>query len=898
MEEGWRYPTTQINGAQISKNIEYLDLIIGELSEEQNVGYEYVLKKYKEDPRFKVLNEPKTGIQYTAVDGLQQSLNIIYPISQEEMADDINKESLYGKTGLNRMFEYNKSQRSKDFRYKDEILEKYGRILSTEGDNDSLLKKYSSKIYSIMETIKNSKGIVLIYSNYIYGGCVPIALALEEMGITRLGDKSKSLFRTPPVDPFMVGNKSAKYAMITGDKMFSPSNKNELEACTDINNINGESVKVIIISKAGSEGLDFKNIRQVHILEPWFNLNRSDQTIGRAVRNKSHCNLPFNERNVQIFLYGSELKNRNIEAIDLYVYRLAEYKSIQIGKVSRVLKQNAVDCLLNKNQQQMVSDKLNKQITLSLSTGKEIEFSIGHKNNSLSCDFMNCTYDCEPINDITGNKISNITYFKNFITMNIEKIMKRIKMLFREQYVYKKSDLKKRIKAIKNYSNEQIITALNTLITDKNEYLVDVLNRQGKLVNIGEYYLFQPIDIDNKYITNLERRKPQMKKQLYVPIILSENKNNASELKVNTVKKSEYEDILSLYDLFNKSIISQLSEDIKKSTNIWSNYSGHVINNLIHYNKLNKTLLIQFCLEHLFDSIKDIDDKLNVINSYENIKRENKQLLDIKSDSFSGESKSRENIEHEVKWERFLNILELVLNKFIIVKEDKKLFVVADYQKKYTKKNSLPYHIFKFNNEINKYEPNYISANDDLISKFYYKSDMSKDEQTEIRKLNTTNDIGFLTKNKSNTNIIFKLKSLERGKREGGTECISKGIYNTVKINRINELINEINKINKIDLPIKYYMLSNDGRSKRNLDNFKIYGNDFVQVDENGKELYKNSKKREKMSSMQLCVETELLLRYLDNLNEEREDGIVNGKKWFLSTVESVINRIEKLYIK
>ena len=31
---------------------------------------------------------------------------------------------------------------------------------------------------------------------------------------------------------------------------------------------------------AGSEGIDFKFIRQVHILEPWFNINRIDIRAG------------------------------------------------------------------------------------------------------------------------------------------------------------------------------------------------------------------------------------------------------------------------------------------------------------------------------------------------------------------------------------------------------------------------------------------------------------------------------------------------------------------------------------------------------------------------------------------------------------------------------------------
>ena len=87
--------------------------------------------------------------------------------------------------------------------------------------------------------------------------------------------------------------------MITGDPAISPNNLDEIKALTNDDNQYGDKVKVVIISKAGTEGLDFQNIRQVHILEPWYNLNRADQTIGRGVRNKSHCALPFNKRTVE-----------------------------------------------------------------------------------------------------------------------------------------------------------------------------------------------------------------------------------------------------------------------------------------------------------------------------------------------------------------------------------------------------------------------------------------------------------------------------------------------------------------------------------------------------------------------------------------------------------------------
>ena len=201
--------------------------------------------------------------------------------------------------------------------------------------------------------------------------------------------------KPPPVSNFKVNGENAKYIMITGDKDLSPRTENDLAAATSPLNTNGEKVKVVIISRAGSEGLDFKNIRQIHILEPWYNLNRIDQILGRGVRNKSHCSLPFTKRTVEIFLYGTNLMTLEVEAIDLYVYRTAEYKSIKIGKITRLLKENSIDCLLNKTQQEFNANVMNKNVELTLSNNV-INFNVGHKSNSIICDFMECEYSCQP----------------------------------------------------------------------------------------------------------------------------------------------------------------------------------------------------------------------------------------------------------------------------------------------------------------------------------------------------------------------------------------------------------------------------------------------------------------------------------------------------------------------
>ena len=90
-----------------------------------------------------------------------------------------------------------------------------------------------------------------------------------------------------------------------------------------------------------------------------------------------------------------------MEAADLYTYRLAEKKSIRIGVVSRILKENAVDCILNKGQRNMTEEKMNQKTQLILPSKKNIEYNIGDKPYSSVCDYMEtCDYVCKPLNEI------------------------------------------------------------------------------------------------------------------------------------------------------------------------------------------------------------------------------------------------------------------------------------------------------------------------------------------------------------------------------------------------------------------------------------------------------------------------------------------------------------------
>ena len=427
----------------------------------------------------------------------------------------VDTSSLTGKKGLNRIMNFVDSQNPKmkgSFSYKSL---KYGRIFSPDE-----IGKYSTKIKSVCNSIANSEGIVLIYSQWLDSGLIPMALALEEMGFTRaIGN---SLFENSPVSPIdYISMKSkeetntdafssAKYAFITGDPRLSPNNVDEINLLTGENNVNGKMAKVVLISKAASEGIDLKNIRQVHILEPWYTMSRIEQIIGRAVRSFSHQKLPFEKRNVEIFLHGTILKDKDVEATDLYIYRLAEYKAQQIGEVTRVLKESAVDCLLNTEQNNFAQENMNMKVQQELSDGQIIdEFKVGDMSYSAMCDYMeSCSIKCVPNKLINEEDIKYSTYDEGYIRINSEKIIQKIKNLMKESFFYKKSDLMAKLNYPKAYPHVEIYAALTHLITDATEIIMDKYNRQGKLINIGEYYLFQPLELTNKNASIYDRSVP------------------------------------------------------------------------------------------------------------------------------------------------------------------------------------------------------------------------------------------------------------------------------------------------------------------------------------------------------------------------------------------------------
>ena len=517
-------PTIQMNGQPIlagSEALNVLSVYLCDVGEVQSAGYDYIIDRLRSGdlaqagPKGRVMPsfENMESVGYPLLQRPLEALNIVYPDDRMGVTGSkVDTKDIVGKSGLSRVMTSTETVSPAfrgDFEYRSD---KYGRIFSPEQ-----IGAYSGKIKNICDNVKNSTGVILIYSQYIDAGLIPIALALEELGMTRAG--RASLFKNapvPPVDAITFKQREAtqefspaKYVMITGTESISPNNVEELKMATNPDNLYGQKVKVILISQAGAEGLDFKFIRQVHILEPWYNMNRPEQIIGRAVRSCSHKDLPFSERNVEIYLYGTTLPNAREEAADLYLYRLAEVKALQIGNVARVLKETAVDCILNTEQQGFTVESMNKTVTQKLSSGRSIKYKVGDRPYSSTCDYMEkCEYRCAPYANVTDREVVLDTYNEAFIVMNNDKIIQNIRRAFKERFYFRKEALVAEINATRNYPLLQINSALGQLVGDSNEYVTDMYDRLGRVVNIDDLYLFQPVELDNHQISIYDRSVP------------------------------------------------------------------------------------------------------------------------------------------------------------------------------------------------------------------------------------------------------------------------------------------------------------------------------------------------------------------------------------------------------
>jgi hypothetical protein len=493
--------------------------------------------------------------------GLMAS-NMIFPSESED--EPINK--LTGINGFNRLFKKEpKKKYSINPAYADDLLKEN-------------IHKYSSKISKIINNIETSQGIVFIYSQFIYAGVLPLALALEKNGYSKY---EGSLLHNKSIEE---QKKEKKFLIISGDNDVSKDAYAKYLKIEN-NNQNGDVVKVIIGSSTAAEGLDFKYIREVHVLEPWHHFNKIDQVIGRGIRNCSHKDLDKELRNVVVYLYASTLNvdaSKDIETIDLKMYRVSEKKMKQISEVEYVLKTNSVDCNLNIEGNRFTNDYYKQKVTIITSKNTKHEMTLNDIDNSKLCQFKKCDYSCHPdLSKATRTDINTDTFDYTNIPDTIYDIKTIIKDLFKKDNFYTLEQIK--IEYVLTYGKENedmLLYALSDMIK-QSESFSNGYGKMGMIQNQEKYYIFKPIYLKNQVVTFADLMRPITKKTRLLDMTdykYTQGKKDKELIRsdivkiifeIDTLKNTKlelFED--KKYNTETKNVLKELFNNIQKTHNL------------------------------------------------------------------------------------------------------------------------------------------------------------------------------------------------------------------------------------------------------------------------------------------------------------------------------------------
>lgn len=206
------------------------------------------------------------------------------------------------------------------------------------------MQECSRKMVNMIFNIVKSKGPTVVYSNYVL---------MEGLEIFKIYLKYIGFYSY--MDDMKLRQGKIGYVEFHGG-IDMEARKEGMKIYNNLNNKHGEYIKIILISPAGSEGLSLRNVRQVHIMEPYWNEVRITQMIGRGVRRCSHSDLSLDERHVEVYRYRSIRANlkptdKTFEkwTTDQYIEDLARSKDSLMQTFLDAMKEVAIDCTLNKN---------------------------------------------------------------------------------------------------------------------------------------------------------------------------------------------------------------------------------------------------------------------------------------------------------------------------------------------------------------------------------------------------------------------------------------------------------------------------------------------------------------------------------------------------------------------
>lgn len=351
----------------------------------------------------------------------------------------------------------------------------------------------SAKFASVIKTIESSKGVVLVYSNYVTRGSRLFAMALEEHGYTPASGP------TLLANPAFKGKSKGEY-MLLSSEVSTPQTNALLQLARSDKNVNGARVRIIVTTPRISEGVNFRYVRQVHVLDPWWNMSRIEQVIGRALRTCSHQALPFEEQNCSVYLHVLRSETEQ-ESFDEYTYRTkVEEKGIRIARVRRLLEESAMDCPIQVSLNTLPEDWKNLEVPQRRSEGaRESKLLLKDMMAPIFTEAQPAQCRVKPSEPEEGYVRPLSTYFDVR-----DEVFGKLGKLFIDKPIWDREEL---FAALKMYQRDVVVFLLQNAIRTGFKFK-DSFDRTSLLQSRGNVYTLGPVGVENGTLVERTSQPP------------------------------------------------------------------------------------------------------------------------------------------------------------------------------------------------------------------------------------------------------------------------------------------------------------------------------------------------------------------------------------------------------
>lgn len=519
----------KMNIGEIINELKYTKLDIDTMSNFQSEVYIEALKKDTSSVSIESLRVNDDINDSEQIDGRNQD-------DVENLQEDSEEVSgLYDNSRQASLFVFpNKTYGSKGFNDPENIKIKDGKSGSKPKFTDKLINiitknktlqspvdlleeigKYSSKYKkTLQDIVLHPKENCFVYSKFVKGsGLIVFSELLKLFGYKEATGNETSQ-----------DGQVLRFGLLTGK--ITESIEKIIKKFNSPENRHGKLIQVLIGSPLVSEGRSFKNIRQIHILTPHWNISETEQATGRGIRAFSHEDLDKPERTVKVYRHCSMSKSKLINSIDYIMYKKSEDKDIKVKQIERLCKESAIDCAFAKKRNLLENDI----------------------DGSRECEYQTCKYICDNISDEYINKSVNQLIGKNDKLLN--KITDTYNLFYGEQ------KLKSTINLIQQIFKRKFFMHIKELMLSFSDIPFMILIRALKymmqnyipIINIygfvsymkyerNIFFLTDQIQSSSSFYNNNYCQFPSVNVNKSFKSVILENQSNNSDKIIEYIKK-------------------------------------------------------------------------------------------------------------------------------------------------------------------------------------------------------------------------------------------------------------------------------------------------------------------------------------------------------------------------